>query len=177
MLKSIIDDVKLWLTSLQQYMTNICPDRPAAHLRVCAIGGGWFAVNKFGDFRKQVSSLILDAFASVFSNSPMDIFSRIEHCEFTYFNNCNPDAISMLHNAFRCSFTNNDICLPLPLHQKNRTLVITNPSDTFAILTKELGYESVEAEIGNNTTLRLEQSYHFNPHLLDHTKYIGIICK
>ncbi len=174
MLQSLIDDVTLWLNSLQQYMTNVCPILPAAHLRICAVGGGWFAVNKYGDFRKQVAALILDAFVSVLSKTLASSITRIEHCEFTYFDNCNPDAIKRLHQLFRCSFTSNDICLPLAPHQSHRTLVITNPSDTFAILTNELGYDSVEAEIGNNTTLRLEQSYHFNTHLLDHVNYVSI---
>ena len=55
-----------------------------------------------------------------------------------------------------------------------RKLVIVNPSDSFAIVANEFGYQSVEAEIGNNSTIRLDQAHMFNTELLNPIHYQAI---
>ena len=181
-LESMRKDVALWLISLENYLINYNEtsnsDRKA-QFRVPPIGAGFFAQTSIGNFGIQVQAAILTAFADVLE-SIVDQLNQIEHIEFTYFNVENPlivqtNVIERLHQVFRCSFTNNDICLPLSKHQANRILVVLNPSDTFSIAGNEFSYASVEAEIGNNTTLRIDQSYQHNWQILDHRRYHTIL--
>jgi hypothetical protein len=49
-----------------------------------------------------------------------------------------------------------------------------NPGDCFSIPGNEFNYGSVEAMIGNNTSMRLDQAYFHNPYLLDAKRYIPV---
>ncbi|HAT1129373.1 TPA: type IV secretion protein Dot [Legionella pneumophila] len=60
---------------------------------------------------------------------------------------------------------------------KKYTPCILNPSDAFAYTGNEWGYGSVEAMIGNNTSLRIDQNPHTNPLLLDPNHHVGVKIK
>ncbi len=65
-----------------------------------------------------------------------------------------------------CSFTEEEIA--------NYSLNILNPSDAFAYAGNELGFASVEAMIGMNTSLRCDQVYCVNPTILDPANHIEV---
>ena len=71
-------------------------------------------------------------------------------------------------------FSHCDI-LELTTHQtSNHHIGIVAPMDSFALPGNEDAYTSLGSCIGNNTSLRLHQSYHFNVHLLHQQNYIPI---
>ena len=49
-----------------------------------------------------------------------------------------------------------------------------NAGDCFCIPGNEFGYASVEAMIGNNTDLRVGQSYVHNPYILDASRHVAV---
>ncbi|AYV87012.1 MAG: DUF4804 domain-containing protein [Sylvanvirus sp.] len=176
-LESLKEDIQLWIRALKHYGSiGTVPQR--YHFRICPIGAGFFAQHAIlGDLSCDIQTLILQAFVDVLqhTNVPHDM-NPIDHVEFTFFDLVliNPCIIQQLHQLFPCSFTMNDICQPLPPHQAHRQLVILNPSDSFCEIGNELEYSSVESEIGNNTTLRTDQSYRTNTDILRECNHIAV---
>jgi endonuclease/exonuclease/phosphatase (EEP) superfamily protein YafD len=170
---SMNDDVYLWLHALEDYMINHHPDR-MMHLRIPGIGAGWFAKTPNGtDLGSQVKQCIINAFGLHLSK---EHFPHLEHFEFLYYEEDELDekSVTALHEAVPTSFSFTDICAPLPAKHSHRILGMINPSDTFGQVANEFGYESLEAMIGNNSSLRFDQSYLFNPELLKSANHIAI---
>ncbi|KTD76534.1 type IV secretion protein Dot [Legionella waltersii] len=54
------------------------------------------------------------------------------------------------------------------------TPCLVNPSDVFALTGNEWGYGSVEAMIGLNSSLRMDQVHHTNPRILEPENHVGV---
>jgi hypothetical protein len=51
---------------------------------------------------------------------------------------------------------------------------ILAPADSFSLPGNEEGYTSLSAMMGNNTSLRLHQCFHYNPHILAAHNYVPV---
>jgi hypothetical protein len=51
---------------------------------------------------------------------------------------------------------------------------ILAPADSFSLPGNEEGYTSLSAMMGNNTSLRLHQCFHYNPHILAQHNYVPV---
>jgi len=174
--KSLQWDVYLWLYAIELYFSSKPPDQ-RAHVRIPGVGSGFFARTPNGtDLGSEVRNCLVKAFAKVLKRH-IKHFLHIAHYEFVFFDEKELEEkdVERLHKIARVSFTMNDICTPLPNHQSHRTLVVINPSDSFSLVANELGYQSVEAEIGNNTTIRFDQNYLHNPALVKSKNLVPIM--
>ena len=71
-------------------------------------------------------------------------------------------------------FSRRDILELTTAHTNNFHIGILNPTDGFALPGNEEGYTSLASMMGNNTSLRLHQGWHFNVHLLQQANYVPV---
>jgi len=181
--KSLVHDVYLWFHAFnimvmkEKFYNKNDTEEKGGLLRLCKVGAGFFAdVPGMEEHQgKTVSKLLLLASILVIK---LWKFDYIDAVEFLYFDE-KPFKIeyphgSMITNRTKILYSNKDI-LDIPAEYTDKYYVgITNPSDSFSMIGNEFGYDSVEAMLGNNTSLRLNQVYHWNGHMVETDNYIGV---
>jgi hypothetical protein len=143
------------------------------YLQVVAIGMGFFAKLLM---EKSITNIILPIWLKAFEDVLKKfVFENIAIIEF----------LDFMKGKFTPSFntlTINNIKIISSLDnmnilKSNYIMGLLNPGDVFAIPGNERGYQSVESMIGNNSDLRLVQSYVFNKNLLNSKNYISVDIK
>ena len=145
-------------------------------LRLVAVGMGFFANLWTGE--GNISNLLIPLFMEVLMEIIHFIPNNITDLELLDFTGSFRPPQLKIGTSQRFGFItihhrhNLDVYAePIIL---NREIGVINPSDAFSWKGNEYDYQSVEAMMGNNSTLRITQVLARNKHLYELDRYIGI---
>jgi len=165
--RSAVLDVYLWMHGFNE-MVKLQNDGRQGLLKVAKVGAGFFA--KVPDLKEHqgdnVTSCLWKAFHFIMTQVK---FSHIAVVEFLFFDSIDQGQEQI--GKYEVRYNTTDILNISKKDYKEYNIGITNPSDAWSCVGNEMGYDSLEAMLGNNTTLRLNQVYHWNKNLLDQNNY------
>ncbi len=168
-----LEDISLLLTSINESAKEA--GKPA-FLKATAVGMGFFAkVDGSYSIQHILFPYYVRAFKKLITENS---YSWIAKIEFPVFDETQQmqfdDIFDTSEGAVDVSRSTRDVLKFTEEEQKKYFISVINPSDAFAYTGNEWGYGSVEAMIGLNSSLRLDQVSHANPMLLDSAHYVGI---
>jgi len=170
--------------------------RPTCMIKLAALGLGFFAKRwpepnyKGRDLAPVLAPILHAALTAVLRDATWDRIGRIELPDFFPTRLWTPDWVMNAVNGVALVKTGKDVVdhrhvvevtAPHPprdlLEFTNEELVrfvpiALNPSDVFALVGNERGYDSVEAMIANNSSARADGSYQHNPWLLSKSRHV-----
>jgi hypothetical protein len=168
---SVKHDVYLWLHSFNE-MVKLQADGRKGLLKLCRVGAGFFAHIKEMNVNvgNDVAACILYAVAYILDHFA---FSHIAVIELMWFDTEKWFELQeqMIFNGVKLRSSKKDVLAFDAADVAQFHIGITNASDSFSCVGNEMGYESLESYLGNNTSMRVDQVYHWNPHLLDSKNY------
>lgn len=161
---SYYDDIKKDILLILSTINLYCENKKKAYVHIVAAGTGFFSVvPEVGNINVHIYPLILQVYAEILGDK-------------YHFKNIDTLCLLDFDGKFQMRKTfdnikvtyerNRDVLDFTYLNINDYTLCLINPGDAFSAIGNELGYESVEAEIGNNTTLRITQNYFYNSEVL-----------
>ncbi|MFA6302645.1 MAG: type IV secretion protein Dot [Legionella sp.] len=171
-----LEDISLLLTSVNKSAEQA--GKPAL-LKATAVGMGFFAkVNDVYDIQHVLFPNYLRAFHKLLTEQS---YPWIEKIEFPIFNDLQRDMFDTILKDAKSPVTlvrtTRDVLEFGETEIKNNYIAAVNPSDTFAYTGNEWGYDSVEAMIGNNSSLRYDQVPNLNPEILKSENQIAVEIK
>ncbi|WP_298624293.1 type IV secretion protein Dot [uncultured Legionella sp.] len=171
--RHLLEDTSLLLTSVNEAAKEA--GKPAL-LKAAAVGMGFFAkIDGSYAIDHMLYPYFLHAFRKLLTEQSYPWIAKIEFPTFT----------ELQQNQFETMFDN--FPSPVSIVQTSRDVLkfsteeteryfpcAVNPSDAFAYVGNEWGFGSVEAMIGNDSSLRFDQVPHTNPRLLDSKHHISV---
>jgi len=171
---SVKHDVYLWLHSFNE-MVKLQRDGRKGLLKLCRIGAGFFAQIREMDLNvgDDVAECILYAVAYNLSHFQ---FAHLQVVELMWFDTAKwfESKNRIIFHGIELRSTRTDVLDFDSDDVAEFHIGITNASDSFSCVGNEMGYESLEAYLGNNTTMRADQVYHWNSHLLESKNYKSV---
>jgi hypothetical protein len=164
--KHQLEDVSMLLTAVNN---TALENGKSALLKATAVGMGFFAkINGQYDLNHILYPNYLYAFKQLLSEHS---YPGIKKIEFPIFSELHKELFNMVMQDYSGDIevyqASRDV-LEFSTEEIERLFVCSvNPSDAFAYSGNEWGNGSVEAMIGNNSSLRFDQVYWLNPLILD----------
>ena len=170
----IQEDILLLLTAVNESAKQA--GKPA-FLKATAVGMGFFAqVNCEYDISHHLYPYYLRAFRDLLATG---LYPHIAEVEFPLFSDLfeqfyNGIFITNSYGGVRVSQSRRDVLKFSEEECDKYYLCVVNPSDANALPGNEWTSTSVEASIGNNTSLRFDQVYLMNPEVLNSANFIPV---
>ena len=183
-LASMAECAHLWLTAFDDTVRRVgastLPGEPSSgprkgYLKVSAIGTGFFADLAGGgpNLGRTLMPLLLRAVERALARRTYAHVAALEFPDFSPGGLFTPTA-GAVNGVALVPAPRRDV-LDFPAEAKREYVVgLLNPGDCFACVGNERGYGSVEAMIGNNTTVRTTQCYIWNERILDAANYVPV---
>ena len=173
-LRSITHDVFLWLYAFDA-MVRIQGDGRKGLLHMCRVGCGFFAeIRAMGvNVGDRVAACMVEAVRRVLRVRKFEHIAAIDLVRFDVADWFAGNATIVRGGVEIRANVKDALDFDDDDYAKYH-IGVTNASDSWSAIGNEMGYDSLEAMLGNNTTLRVNQVYHWNPHLLDRRKYVGV---
>ena len=173
-LTSMTECMHLWLKAFDDLVGRFGGGRNG-YMKISAIGTGFFAdvAGLYTNIGNILMPLILKAVAQAILDHEYTNIVALEFPDFSINGLFTPKessirGIELLAAPYR------DV-LDFSSKTKQKYMVgLLNPGDCFSCVGNELGYSSVEAMIGNNTTVRSTQCYIWNERILDSDNWIAV---
>lgn len=172
-----LEDVSLLLTSVNDAAEE--SGKPAL-LKATAVGMGFFAkIDGSYDVQHVLYPYFLRAFRKLLSEKS---YPWIKGIEFPVFNELQETQFGSIFEDVDTGHvhvysTSRDV-LEFTEHEREEYFpCVINPSDSFALTGNEWGKGSVEASIGLNSSLRLDQVHHSNELILDPAYHVPVSIK
>lgn len=168
-----LEDISLLLASINESAKEA--GKPA-FLKATAVGMGFFAkVDGTFSIQHILFPYYLRAYKKLLTENSYPWIAKIEFPIFDESQQFQFDTIFDTQvGPVDVSSSHRDVLEFTEEEREKYFVCVINPSDAFAYAGNEWGYGSVEAMIGLNSSLRLDQVSHANPMLLDPNHYVGI---
>lgn len=169
-----LEDVSLLLASVNEAAKQ---ENKPAFLKATAVGMGFFSkINDQYDIHHVLYPYFLRAFKKLLNEHH---YSWIKQIEFPIFNEQQEELFDAIFQdktigTITVQQAARDVLAFTEAETNNYFLCVINPTDTFSFVGNEWGYGSVEAMIGNNSSLRLTQVPLINPAILDPLRHIPV---
>ena len=164
--QTIREDVSLILHAIEDY----CSDKHSAYVHVVAAGTGFFAnVPNVGNIGHLLMPIILESYLIVLRNNRFENIGVLCLLDFT--SNNQFSYTGKINNVNIITEKNRDVA-DFNYVKSNYSFVAINPGDAFSSIGNEAPNASVEAALGNCSTLRITQNFFYNPSIFDNA--IGI---
>ena len=174
-LVSMSECMHLWLQAFND-MVGMFGQGKKGYMKITAIGTGFFAdlANSLGvNIGEVIMPLLLKAVRNALSSHTYEHITALEFPDFSGRGLFTPEVLHA--NGVRLIAAPYKDVLDFEYEVKREFCVgLLNPGDCFACVGNELGYGSVEAMIGNNTTIRSTQCYIWNENILDECNIISV---
>ena len=187
LVQALTADVQLWFEALHHYATEF--EYGTIHCRIPPVGGEALAREHYyiDLYCSQMNNALLDAIYNVLSSKRFSsvLTNKIKwRLEFVHFN-CHTSYPKMFHDKLRLAgvqwrfLHNASILRPLSeeeQHHHNGKVMfsVINPTNAYHQPGGDAESRSVETMLGNVTSLRMDQSYHFNAEVLNHERYVPL---
>lgn len=168
-----LEDISLLLASINESAKEA--GKPA-FLKATAVGMGFFAkVDGTYGIQNILFPYYLRAYKKLLTENSYPWIAKIEFPVFDESQQFQFDVIFDTQTGpVQVTSSHRDVLEFTEEEREKYFVCVINPSDAFAYTGNEWGYGSVEAMIGLNSSLRLDQVSHANPMLLDPNHYVGI---
>lgn len=171
--KHQLEDVSLLLTTVNEMAMQA---RKPALLKATAVGMGFFAkIDTKYDIQYLLFPYFLRAYRQLLTTHKYPWISKIE---FPIFDDVMKEIFNsnfaLYNGPVEVKQRARDVLTFAPEEIENNYLAAVNPSDAFSYSGNEWGYGSVEAMIGNNTTMRFDQVFHANPQILESDRHYAV---
>jgi hypothetical protein len=168
-----LEDVAMLLSATNESAHEA--GKPAL-LKATAVGMGYFAkINGSYDIQHLLFPYYLRAYKQLLEDHSYPWVGKIE---FPVFNELQEMQFDGVFEGYKgpvevCR-TRRDVLEFSEEELAEFTPCLINPSDVFALTGNEWGYGSVEAMIGLNSSLRMDQVHHTNPRILDPESHVAV---
>lgn len=169
-----LEDLSMLLTAVNETAKQM---KKPAFLKATLVGMGFFAkIDRVYDIHVILSYQFLRAFNKLLQEQT---YPWIEKIEFPLFNETQKELFEILFKEpttqhIKINTMSRDVLAFNPQETESYFTCVINPSDAFSYVGNEFGYGSVEAMIGNNSSLRFNQVIHTNPNLLNPKHHVAI---
>ena len=184
-LASMTECAHLWLSAFDDAVrragsASASGDQPPdgakkGYMKVSAIGTGFFAdvAGAGTNIGRTLMPLLLRAFEQALQRHAYAHVAALEFPDFSPGARFTPTR-GAVNGVALVAAPRRDV-LDFPAAVRRECVVgLLNPGDCFACVGNERGYASVEAMIGNNTTVRTTQCYVWNERILDEANYVPV---
>ena len=164
----------LWLKAFDDSVGQIGGGRKG-YMKVSAIGTGFFAdvANIYINIGNLLMPLLLKAVPKAILSHDYSNIGVLEFPDFSgdgLFTPTEPE----LKGIKLVAAPDRDVLEFTSDTREKYMLGLLNLGDCFSCVSNELEYSSVEAMIGNNTTVRMTQCYIWNERILDQENWIAV---
>ncbi|MCW8387516.1 type IV secretion protein Dot [Fluoribacter dumoffii] len=168
-----LEDISLLLSAINETAKEA---QKPAFLKATAVGMGFFAkIDGAYSIQHLLFPYYLRAYKQLIAQNSYPWIAKIEFPVFDEMQRNLFDGIFHSEESpIEISRSSRDVLNVTEEERENYFICMVNPSDAFAYAGNEWGYGSVEAMIGLNSSMRLDQVFHANPRLLDPRHYIGV---
>lgn len=173
---AMIEDCSIILMGFDRWITEMSSEftKSQGWLQIPAIGMGYFAkYNRETDISPILLPIFVKSLEKAIEMGKFKSLKVIELMDFTMnqsfkINKTEIGGIKIIHSAYKSILNFTD-------EAKTKYICgIVNAGDCFALPGNEPGYYSVEAMIGENTSIRMTQTYINNAEILNKSKWIPL---